>query len=115
MTQVHLAGGITGQTLAYTSQQFGSWSIVYWILPVKSGTSTSYERVVLYIQNRHGLVTESGPGTGATSGQLAGTRSAGSTQNVLVSNRDFLVAYAREMIDDQATQSAAVLASHNVA
>ena len=115
VTQVHLSGGITGQTLSYTSQQFGSWSIVYWILPVKSGTSTSYERVVLYIQNRHGLVTESGPGTGATSGQLAGTRSAGSTQNVLVSNRDFLVAYAREMIDDQATQSAAVLASHNVA
>ena len=31
------AGGITGQALAYTSQQYGSWTIVYWILPVKRG------------------------------------------------------------------------------
>ena len=35
VTQVALAGGITGQAMSYTSQQFGSWSIVYWIVPVK--------------------------------------------------------------------------------
>ncbi len=35
VTQVSLAGGITGQAMSYTSQQFGSWSIVYWIVPVK--------------------------------------------------------------------------------
>ncbi len=37
VAQVSLGGGITGQTLAYTSQQYGSWSIVYWILPVTAG------------------------------------------------------------------------------
>ena len=37
VSQMSLAGGITGQSLAYTSQQFGSWTIVYWILPVKRG------------------------------------------------------------------------------
>ncbi len=35
VAQVSLVGGITGQAMSYTSQQFGSWSIVYWILPVK--------------------------------------------------------------------------------
>ena len=37
VAQVSLAGGITGQAMSYTSQQFGSWSIVYWIVPVKMG------------------------------------------------------------------------------
>ena len=51
VAQVSLPGGITGQSMSYTSQQFGSWSIVYWIVPVKMGSGTSYERVVLYVQN----------------------------------------------------------------
>ena len=68
MTQVNLPGGITGQALAYTSQQFGSWSIVYWILPVKRGASTVYERVVLYVQNQHGVIAQ------ATAEQQAGIR-----------------------------------------
>ena len=38
--------------MSYTSQQYGSWSIVYWIVPVKMDTGgTSYERVVLYVKN----------------------------------------------------------------
>ncbi len=52
VAQVSLAGGITGQAMSYTSQQYGSWSIVYWIVPVKmEGGGTNYERVVLYVQN----------------------------------------------------------------
>ena len=52
VTQVSLAGGITGQAMSYTSQQFGSWSIVYWIVPVKMDAGgTSFERVVLYVRN----------------------------------------------------------------
>ncbi len=39
VAQVGLPGGITGQAMSYTSQQFGSWSIVYWIVPVKMGQS----------------------------------------------------------------------------
>ncbi len=56
VAQVALGGGITGQTLAFTSQQYGSWSIVFWIVPVERGTATVYERVVLYVQNQHGLI-----------------------------------------------------------
>jgi exosortase/archaeosortase family protein len=116
VSQVYLAGGITGQTLAYTSQQFGSWSIVYWILPVKRGTTTVFERVVLYVQNHSGVVAE------ATRGEQAGiNRQAGvlgsnnSRQLVLLQNEDFLVAYAREMIRDQAARSAPLLAKQATA
>jgi exosortase/archaeosortase family protein len=116
VSQMNLTGGITGQSLAYTSQQFGSWTIVYWILPVKRGASTVYERVVLYVQNQRGLIAQ------ATKGQQAGIRSqAGvvgsnnSKQVALLQNQDFLVAYAREMIRDQANRSAALFANHIVA
>jgi exosortase/archaeosortase family protein len=109
VTNVSLPGGITGQAMAYTSQQFGSWSIVYWILPVKKAGSTFYERVVLYVQNQHGIVAE------ATRGQQAGIKdqagvlgSDNSKQVVLLQNQDFLVAFAREMISDQASRSAAL-------
>ena len=116
VTQMPLAGGITGQSLAYTSQQFGSWTIVYWILPVKRGASTVYERVVLYVQNQHGLIAQ------ATRGQQAGIKnqagvlgSNNAKQVVLLQNQDFLVAYAKEMIRDQASRSAGLLAQHVVA
>jgi len=116
VTQMPLTGGITGQSLAYTSQQFGSWTIVYWILPVKRGASTVYERVVLYVQNQHGLIAQ------ATRGQQAGIKnqagvlgSNNAKQVVLLQNQDFLVAYAKEMIRDQASRSAGLLAQHVVA
>ena len=109
VTNVSLAGGITGQAMAYTSQQFGSWSIVYWILPVITGSTTSYERVVLYVRNQHGIVAEATRGQQASIKNQAGAiGSANSKQTVLLQNQDFLVAFAREMIRDQATRSAAV-------
>ena len=116
VTNVSLPGGITGQSMAYTSQQYGSWSIVYWILPVKSHGNTVYERVVLYVQNQHGVVAE------ATRGQQAGimnqagpSGSNDSRQVIVLQNQAFLLAYAREMIRDQATRSAALAVPHTVA
>jgi hypothetical protein len=116
VSQVTLPGGITGQSLAYNSQQFGSWTIVYWILPVKRGSTTVYERVVLYVQNKNGVIAA------ATRGDQVGIRnqagvlgSNNSKQVVVLQNRDFLEAYAREMISDQANQSSAVFAHHTVA
>jgi exosortase/archaeosortase family protein len=106
VSQVNLAGGITGQTLSYNSRQYGSWSIVYWILPVKRASSTVYERVVLYVQNQHGVVAEAGHG-GKTNASLVSASN--SKQYTLQHNEDFLVAYAREMISDQATRSASLL------
>ena len=111
VTNISLPGGLTGQAMAYTSQQFGSWSILYWILPVKNAGHTFYERVVLYVQNQHGIVAE------ATRGQQAGIKNQAGVlgsnnfkQVVLLQNQDFLVAFAREMIRDQASRSATLLA-----
>jgi hypothetical protein len=63
------------------------------------------------VQNHHGIVAE------ATRGQQAGIKnqagvlgSNNSKQVVLLQNQDFLVAFAREMIRDQASRSATLLA-----
>jgi exosortase/archaeosortase family protein len=116
VSQVSLGGGITGQSLAYTSTQYGSWSIVYWIVPVEKGSTTVYERVVLYVQNAHGVIAP------ATKGDQAGIKTLASStggddpqQVVLLENRDFLVAYARELIGVQASRGSKVLAHRSVA
>jgi exosortase/archaeosortase family protein len=116
VSQVALGGGITGQTLAYTSQQYGSWSIVYWIVPVQHGTTTVYERVVLYVQNRSGVVTQ------ATQSEQAGIRTQtgasgqdNSQQRVLMQNQDFLVAFARELIGVQASRGSKALSHRSIA
>jgi len=95
VSQVNLAGGITGQTLSYNSRQYGSWSIVYWILPVKRDGSTVYERVVLYVQNQHGVVAEAPRGQSAAKGTASLVDTRNSKQDILRQNEDFLVAYAR--------------------
>jgi exosortase/archaeosortase family protein len=102
VAKVSLPGGITGQAMSYTSQQFGSWSIVYWIVPVKMGASTSYERVVLYVQNTgQGTIV---PGlTGGRISNLSGSLNpALASDAALVNNRTFLVAFAKELIVRQA-------------
>jgi hypothetical protein len=112
VAQVDLTGGIVGQALSYTSQQYGSWTIVYWILPVKKGTATTYERVVLYVQNIRGVISP------ATRAELAGIKSQASNnseQSTLLENQAFLVAYAREMIQDEANKSAPLLADSSQA
>jgi len=110
VTNVSLPGGITGQAMAYTSQQYGSWSIVYWILPVKTGSTTTYERIVLYVQNQHGVIAQITHGQQAGVGnESADPGSNDSVQTTLVQNQNFLVAFAREMIRDQANRSVALV------
>jgi exosortase/archaeosortase family protein len=116
VAQVNVGGGITGQALSYTSQQYGSWSIVYWIVPVKSGTSTFYERVVLYVQNTGHGVRVSATKTASDIQNLAGSldsNTPGGKQ--LIQNRAFLVAFAREMIVVQAQHGADVAKADNSA
>jgi exosortase/archaeosortase family protein len=96
VAQVNVGGGITGQAMSYTSQQFGSWSIVYWIIPVKLGAATTYQRTVLYVQNNgHGVVV---PATAKEAGiqNVAGSLNASDAE--LIQNRAFLVAFARQLI-----------------
>ena len=109
VAQVNVGGGITGQALSYTSQQYGSWSIVYWIVPVKTRTSTYYERVVLYVQNTGRGVRVPATDTAADIQNLAGSLSSDSPGGKqLIENRAFLVAFAREVIVAQAQHGAEV-------
>jgi exosortase/archaeosortase family protein len=103
VAQVDVGGGIVGQAMSYTSQQYGSWSIVYWIIPVKMGAATSYERTVLYVQNTgHGVVV---PATAKMAGITNVAGSLGRADVQLLQNRAFLVAFAREMISVESGHS----------
>ena len=96
--------------MSYTSQQFGSWSIVYWIVPVKMGTGTNYERTVLYVQNTGDGAQVTGltsPGSRTWPGRSTRRRPA----SALINNRTFLVAFARELIKTQALRSASSTAT----
>jgi len=116
VTQVSLAGGITGQAMSYTSQQFGSWSIVYWIVPVKMDTgSTSYERVVLYVQNSGQGVVVRGLSTGDSLHNISGAlNSSNEADRALINNRTFLVAFANQLIYAQSSRAAIVNGSSGI-
>ncbi len=93
-----LGGGITGQSLSYDSQQYGEWSVLFWIWPVK-GTAgnpgaTRYERVVLYVQDGP-LASVQDPKTG-----LKSTVATSLDQRLTV-DRDFLTVFASEIIKQQ--------------
>ena len=108
VTQVALVGGVTGQAMSYTSQQYGSWSIVYWIIPVKmdDGT-TSYERTVLYVQNSGQGVLVKGLTAGHSLRNLGGSLSPSTeADRALINNRTFLVAFADQVLYAQASRSA---------
>jgi hypothetical protein len=103
VAQVSLPGGITGQAMSYTSSQFGSWSILYWIVPVKATTGTNYERVVLYVRNSGLGAVVAGLTRPSGVTNLSGSLDSGGTQGqALTNNRTFLVAFGRELIEAQA-------------
>ena len=107
VTQVALVGGVTGQAMSYTSQQYGSWSIVYWIVPVKMDDgSTSYERIVLYVQNSGQGVLVKGLTTGDSLRNIGGSLNASNeADRALINNRTFLVAFADQLLYAQASRS----------
>lgn len=103
VADVNLGGGITGQTLSYTAGSNGSWTIVYWIVPVKNGNQTHYERVVVYLINGVGGTIRypaSTPGVHNLSGSLNGVTSP--QTRLLQRNRNFVVAFAQSLIRSQA-------------
>ncbi len=108
VAQVSLAGGITGQAMSYTSQQFGSWSIVYWIVPVRmTSGGTSYERVVLYVQNSGQGAVVHGLTTADSIRNVGGSLNpANRADHALLNNRTFLVAFAKKLIDTQSYRAA---------
>ena len=108
VAQVSLSGGITGQAMSYTSQQFGSWSIVYWIVPVKmTGGGTNYERIVLYVQNSGQGAVVHGLTTADSIRNVGGSLNpSNKSDQALINNRTFLVAFAKKLIDTQAYRAA---------
>ena len=115
VTNVSLVGGITGQAMSYTSQQFGSWSIVYWIVPVKMDTGpTNYERTVLYVKNSGQGVLIRGLTAPASLQNLGGGLSpSNEADRALLNNRTFLVAFADNLIQAQSHRAALVNAGSN--
>ncbi len=107
VAQVDVGAGITGQSLSYTGPGVGSWTIVYWITPVKWAGKVLYEREVLFIKD-----TGTGVVVPATAGNADIRDLAGSldgkdpAEAQLVENRDFLVAFARETIALQSHRAA---------
>lgn len=104
VTQVQLLGGIHGQSLSFAVGSGGSWSIVYWISPVKGSSGQNrYERTVLY-------VTDGGRGASAFAqirAQLARDKNraaADPQQEQLAANRSFLVSVADQVIRAQARE-----------
>ena len=101
--------------MSYTSQQFGSWSIVYWIVPVRMDTgTTSYERVVLYVQNSGQGVVVRGLRTGESLHNIGGTLNpSNQADRALINNRTFLVALANQLIYAQSSRASIVNAGSN--
>ena len=101
VADVSLADGINGQALSFATPNSGGWSIVYWVWPVKTGSQTRYERVILYL-------------TDTTSGRVSAPKNVQGIHAIngaltpldalderLIVNRAFLTAFAREIIKAQ--------------
>jgi exosortase/archaeosortase family protein len=101
VAQVNLGAGITAQSLSYSTKSHDDWSIVYWIWPVKSGTTTRYERVILYLLNT-GDGAVSSPGVTGIKNLRGTLKASDNTQRRLIAVRAFLVAFGREIVKNQA-------------
>jgi hypothetical protein len=110
VAKVGLGEGVSGQALSYAgANTHQDWSIVYWVWPVKMAGHTRYERIILYLQNTssaHVSVSGDTHGVAGLKGALTG---ANTVQHRLLVNRAFLVAFAREIIHRQSTETDAGL------
>jgi hypothetical protein len=100
VAQVDLGAGIAGQVLSYSTKH-QDWTVVYWVWPVKSGSNTRYERVMLFMLDTTGATIKSpGLGTGIKSlnGALSGQDN---IDKQLRKIRTFLVSFAREVVKAQ--------------
>jgi hypothetical protein len=105
IASVSLSGGITGQALSYHNAKDGlDWTVVYWIWPVRTATSTRYERVTLFMltTGQEILQAPRGGQDGVTSLAVEGVGSGSLTQR-LANVRAFLVQFARSVIHGQAS------------
>lgn len=100
VANVDLGGGIKGQTLSFSAQEEGDWTVVTWVMPVSSNGPVHYQRVILYVLDASGHVVAPAHVTGVDelSGQLTDSR----TDRHLRQVRSFLVTFARQVVAAQA-------------
>jgi exosortase/archaeosortase family protein len=98
---VSLGFGIDGQALSFSTPGGDDWSILYWIWPVKTGTQTRYERVILYMQNTKYEQVRLPAGTPGVTGAQGALNPTSSLDERLITNRRFLVAFAKEVVAGQ--------------
>jgi exosortase/archaeosortase family protein len=101
VASISLGSGITGQALSWSSSDNGNWSIVYWIWPVKTSTGTRYERVILYLQNTANAVVKAPAHVPGVKGLTGALEMSNSTDRQLIVNREFLVTFARDIVQGQ--------------
>ena len=105
VVSVDLGEGISGQALSYSGGTTRlNWSIVYWIWPVKTGSGTRYERIILYIQNTSAEMVSLAPRTPGAPQLAEALKGANPAQQLLLRNRAFLVAFARQIVAGQTRQ-----------
>jgi exosortase/archaeosortase family protein len=111
---VDLGNGVRGSALSYLNpKQKATWTAVYWHWPVKVGNETRYERVTLVLSgNARTAVAVAGtpaptPGASLSRSLTREAAGGGAVANLedprLDENRDFLVAFAHELIEKEAT------------
>ncbi|HXQ61087.1 MAG TPA: exosortase/archaeosortase family protein [Acidimicrobiales bacterium] len=105
VSSVDLGDGVNGQALSYSGGSSDeNWSIVYWIVPVATGSGTRFERVILYLQNTPAGTVSMAPRTPGTAPLTAAVKGLDSVQRRLLTNQAFLVAFARQVIAGQTRQ-----------
>lgn len=106
VAKVDLGDGISGQALSYSGNTEGrDWSIVYWVWPVKTGSGTRYERIILYLQNTSAQQVRLDGKAAQIQGLKGALSATDPLERRLLTNRVFLVAFAKEIIAGQLHQA----------
>jgi hypothetical protein len=102
VARVALGNGVTGQALSYSSDRGQQeWTIVYWIWPVKMASGTRYERVILYLQNTAEETVQLPAGAPQVTGLKNDLDAKAPADERLITNRAFLVDFAKQLIAAQ--------------
>jgi exosortase/archaeosortase family protein len=112
--RVDLGHGVVGTVLNWQQPDNGlRWTTVYWVWAVRDGHSTSYERVVLLLNDVDGarivapeVTPEEAGGFGLRADELVrGASAGGSPSAEQARSRSFLVTFARNLVTSSVDRS----------
>ncbi len=106
VAKVALGNGISGQAMSFSSTNgLEDWTIVYWIWPVKMASGTRYERIILYLQNTANATVIAPLSVSGISHSSNALKPTSAVDRRLLTNRAFLVEFARQLIEGQTHQN----------